>query len=102
MTESAYFHALRLVWRRENSQRGFDQFPVKDEAGKTYGVLTAQNLLTRLGKKQVTLTDNIKQGRRICLALNTSSEVEAGETADHAWRTEQPFVLYSHRGCASH
>merc|ERR1711907_764590 len=30
-------------------EKGFDQFPVKDESGKTYGVLTANNLLTRLG-----------------------------------------------------
>ena len=35
--------------------KGFDQFPVKDHDGKTFGVLTANNLLTRLGKRQVRL-----------------------------------------------
>ena len=35
--------------------QGFDQFPVKDKDGKVYGVLTATNLLSRLGKNQVSL-----------------------------------------------
>lgn len=42
-------------------QKGFDQFPVKDEAGKTYGVVTATSLLTRLGKKQLKAKDVIKR-----------------------------------------
>merc|ERR1719253_2592022 len=42
-------------------QMGFDQFPVKDESGKIYGVLTATNLLTRLGKQQLDLKDPIKR-----------------------------------------
>merc|ERR1711907_648576 len=44
-------HAMR--------NKGFDQFPVKD--GHTYGVLTATNLLTRLGKNQLKLMDPIKR-----------------------------------------
>ena len=31
-------------------KHGFDQFPVKNEAGKTVGVLTMVNLMVRLGK----------------------------------------------------
>jgi len=42
-------------------QTGFDQFPVKDEAGAIYGVLTATNLLTRLGKGQLKTSDPIKR-----------------------------------------
>lgn len=42
-------------------QTGFDQFPVKDEDGSIYGVLTATNLLTRLGKGQLKTVDTIKR-----------------------------------------
>merc|ERR1712166_1058776 len=42
-------------------EKAFDQFPVKDRDGKTYGVLTATNLLTRLGKNQLKLMDPIKR-----------------------------------------
>jgi len=42
-------------------QTGFDQFPVKDESGSIYGVLTATNLLTRLGKGQLRTNDPIKR-----------------------------------------
>jgi len=42
-------------------QTGFDQFPVKDDNGDIYGVLTATNLLTRLGKGQLTTTSPIKR-----------------------------------------
>jgi len=42
-------------------QTGFDQFPVKDDSGAIYGVLTATNLLTRLGKGQLKTTDPIKR-----------------------------------------
>jgi len=41
--------------------KGFDQFPVRDEEGSTFGVLTATNLLTRLGKRQLQLQDPIKR-----------------------------------------
>ena len=40
---------------------GFDQFPVKSEQGKTIGVLTDKNLMARLAKNQVKLTDPIKK-----------------------------------------
>jgi len=42
-------------------QKGFDQFPVKEMDGRTFGVLTANNLLTRLGKRQVKLSDPIRK-----------------------------------------
>lgn len=41
--------------------KGFDQFPVKEMNGVTFGVLTATNLLTRLGKRQVKLSDPIRK-----------------------------------------
>ena len=34
-------------------QTGFEQFPVKDEKGETYGIITQKNLLMRLYKKHV-------------------------------------------------
>lgn len=42
-------------------QTGFDQFPVKDVDGSIYGVLTATNLLTRLGKGQLQTSSPIKR-----------------------------------------
>lgn len=43
-------------------EKGFDQFPVKGEDGKkTIGVLTAKNLMVRLGKSQLKLSDPIKR-----------------------------------------
>ncbi len=41
-------------------ETGYDQFPVKDN-GVTVGVLTDKNLLMRLYKRQVELTDTIKR-----------------------------------------
>jgi len=41
--------------------RNFDQFPVKDLDGSVYGVVTASNLLNRLGKNQLKLKDSIKR-----------------------------------------
>lgn len=41
-------------------ETGYDQFPVK-ENGVTVGVLTDKNLLMRLYKRQVELTDTIKR-----------------------------------------
>jgi len=41
--------------------KGFDQFPVKDEKGDVYGVVTANGLLTRLGKGQLVNDDHIKR-----------------------------------------
>jgi len=41
--------------------KGFDQFPVKNEQGRTIGVLTDKNLMTRVTKNQVKLTDTIQR-----------------------------------------
>ena len=39
----------------------FDQFPVKGDDGSVIGVLTEKNLLARLSKQQVSLSDSIKR-----------------------------------------
>jgi CBS domain containing-hemolysin-like protein len=48
--------AIKLI-----QSTGFDQFPVKNEQGKTVGVLTDKALMARLAKNQVKLTDPIKK-----------------------------------------
>ena len=42
-------------------ETGFDQFPVRNDQGKTVGVLTDKNLMARLAKNQVKLTDSIQK-----------------------------------------
>lgn len=42
-------------------ETGFEQFPVKDESGVTFGQITEKNLLMRLYKKHCALNDSIKR-----------------------------------------
>lgn len=42
-------------------ETGFEQFPVKDDKGVTYGIITEKNLLMRLYKRHVQLKDSIKR-----------------------------------------
>lgn len=74
--------------------KGFDQFPVKDSSGKTFGVLTANNLLTRLGKRQVQMSDSI---RKCCVRdlRHVSSDVKLSELVRILQRNS--FVLIEDR-----
>jgi hypothetical protein len=81
-------------------QRGFDQFPVKDESGKTYGVLTAQNLLTRLGKNQVTLTDSIKRAtvrdlRKVSLGVQLNELVRILQRNSFVLIDDKYFITFT-------
>jgi len=80
--------------------KGFDQFPVKGEDGQTYGVLTATNLLTRLGKNQLTLSDPIKRAvvkdlRRVSKAVKLNELVRILQRNSFVLIDDEYFVTFS-------
>ena len=61
---AAYFLSMKTTCQEAIDlmrTKGYDQFPVKGEDGKTFGALTATNLLMRLGKRQLKPTDPIRK-----------------------------------------
>merc|ERR1712166_1602566 len=78
-------------------QQGFDQFPVKDEEGNVYGVLTATNLLTRMGKKQLSSMDPIKKAcvRDLRQISTNDPDLKGGVKVNELIRilTRNSFVL---------
>jgi len=81
-------------------QKGFDQFPVKDESGKTFGVLTAQNLLTRLGKNQVKLNDPIKRAvvrdlRKVSLGVALNELVRILQRNSFVLIADKYFITFT-------
>merc|ERR1712166_988182 len=80
---------------------GFDQFPVKDENGAIFGVLTATNLLTRLGKKQLTINSPIKRAcvRDLRKIYTTKSENPGGVSLNELVRilSRNSFVLVDNK-----
>jgi cystathionine beta-synthase len=80
--------------------KGFDQFPVKEEDGNIYGVLTATNLLTRLGKNQLQLTDPIKRAvvrdlRHVSLGVPLNELVRILNRNSFVLIDNQFFVTFS-------
>jgi cystathionine beta-synthase len=80
--------------------KGFDQFPVKDSDGKTYGVLTATNLLTRLGKNQLKLMDPIKRAvvrdlRHVSMSVQLNELVRILQRNSFVLIDDKYFVTFS-------
>merc|ERR1711904_119987 len=80
--------------------KGFDQFPVKDEDGHTYGVLTATNLLTRLGKNQLKLMDPIKRAvvrdlRHVSMSVQLNELVRILQRNSFVLIEDKYFVTFS-------
>ena len=77
-------------------QTGFEQFPVKDEKGQTYGIITQKNLLMRLYKNHVQLQDPIK--RVVARELRTvSMEMTLNELSRVLTRTN--FAVVDDKYC---
>jgi cystathionine beta-synthase len=75
---------------------GFEQFPVKDEEGATYGQITEKQLLMRLTKKHVELSGPIK--RAVTRDLRTvSKEMSLNELSRVLVRTN--FAVIEDKYC---
>jgi cystathionine beta-synthase len=80
--------------------QGFDQFPVKDENDNIYGVLTATNLLSRLGKNQLKLMDPIKRAvvrdlRNVSMGVKLNELVRILQRNSFVLIDKKYFVTFS-------
>jgi len=80
--------------------KGFDQFPVKDENNNIYGVMSATNLLTRLGKNQLKLSDPIKRAcardlRKVSLSVKLNELVRILQRNSYVLVDNKYFITFS-------